>query len=121
MRLRSAAVSGVIRVLAGLYQWLPIKDRCLAHCQSPLGFLTRHWREGAAGGLALGARDGLFCVGCCWLLMTLLFVVGVMNLLWVAAIAAFVMIEKLTRAGAAVGRAAGVALTGWGVYLLVAG
>jgi predicted metal-binding membrane protein len=119
MRLRSAVLSGVLLVCAGIYQLLPLKQACLTHCQSPLGFLSQHWREGTTGGLMLGVHHGAFCVGCCWLLMTLLFVLGVMNLAWVAALAAFVLIEKLTRGGAWFGRAAGVAIAGWGVYLLV--
>jgi predicted metal-binding membrane protein len=118
MSLSSAAMSGVVLLLAGAYQWLPIKNMCLTHCQSPLGFLSRYWREGAGGGFVLGVRHGVFCVGCCWLLMALLFVLGVMNLLWVAALTAFVLLEKLTPHGTALGRVAGVAVAGWGVYLL---
>jgi predicted metal-binding membrane protein len=118
MRLGSAAMSGIILIGAGLYQWLPIKSSCLTHCRSPLGFLTDHWREGTAGALMMGMRHGLFCVGCCWLLMALLFVVGVMNLLWVAALSAFVFIEKLARGGALVGRVAGATAALWGIYLI---
>lgn len=120
MRLGSAVVSGAMLLMAGVYQWLPIKSTCLTHCQSPLGFLSQHWREGAAGGLVMGVRHGVFCVGCCWLLMTLLFIVGVMNLGWVAAIAAFVLIEKLVRVGPWLSRVAGIALAVWGTYLLFA-
>ena len=118
MRSSSAVVSGVVLVLAGIYQWLPFKHTCLTHCRSPLGFLSLYWREGPFGGFALGARHGLFCVGCCWLLMALLFVVGVMNLAWVAALAGFVLIEKLARGGELLGRLAGVGVAAWGVYLL---
>jgi predicted metal-binding membrane protein len=119
MRFRSAALSGAVLILAGVYQWLPIKNVCLGHCQSPLRFLTEHWREGPRGGLMMGIDHGLFCVGCCWLVMTLLFVVGVMNLWWVAALAAFVLLEKLAIRGAVVSRMAGIAAAAWGVYLLV--
>ena len=119
MRLSSAALSGVLFVCAGIYQLSPLKQACLAHCQSPMGLLSQHWREGSTGGLTLGVHHGAFCVGCCWMLMTLLFVLGVMNLAWVAALAAFVLIEKLARGGAWFGRAAGIAIAGWGVYLLV--
>lgn len=119
MRLGSAALAGVMLIVAGLYQWLPLKGACLTHCRSPLGFLSRYWREGPAGGFRMGARHGLFCVGCCWLLMALLFVLGVMNLLWVAGLTGFVLIEKVARGGAAVGRIAGAAAAGWGAYLLV--
>jgi predicted metal-binding membrane protein len=114
----SPIVAGVVLVLAGLYQWLPIKNACLMHCQSPLGFLTRHWQEGARGGLNMGLRHGLFCVGCCWLLMSLLFVVGVMNLLWVAVIAGFVLAERLLRQGTEVGGVGGGLLIIWGIYTL---
>lgn len=118
MRLYSAALSGVILLIAGIYQWLPLKDRCLVHCQSPLAFLTQHWRRGIDGGLAMGIRHGAYCVGCCWLAMTVLFVVGVMNIVWIAVLAAFVLLEKLAPGGALAGRIAGVAAAGWGLYLL---
>lgn len=118
MRLSSSVLSGAILIAAGVYQWLPVKNTCLSHCQSPFGFLSQHWREGTVGGFLLGLRHGLFCVGCCWLLMTLLFVVGVMNLLWVAVLAAFVLIEKLFDRGALLARLAGVAVAAWGISLL---
>jgi predicted metal-binding membrane protein len=118
MRLSSSVLSGVILIVAGVYQWLPVKNTCLSHCQSPLGFLSQYWREGTVGGLLLGLRHGMFCVGCCWLLMTLLFVVGVMNLLWVAVLAAFVFVEKLLGRGALAARVAGVAVAAWGIFLL---
>jgi predicted metal-binding membrane protein len=119
MRLSSSALSGAILIAAGVYQWLPVKNTCLSHCQSPLGFLSQYWREGVLGGLLLGLRHGMFCVGCCWLLMTLLFVVGVMNLLWVAVLAGFVLIEKLLGRGALLARVAGLAVAAWGISLLV--
>jgi len=118
MRLRSSVVSGVLLIVVGVYQWLPIKNTCLTHCQSPIGFLSQYWREGTIGGLALGLRHGMFCVGCCWLLMTLLFVVGVMNLLWVAVLSAFVLIEKLWSRSAVLTRLAGAAIAVWGVSLI---
>ena len=119
MSLRSAAVSGVVLLTAGIYQWLPFKNRCLTHCQSPLSFLTQHWREGTGGALSMGARHGAFCVGCCWMLMVLLFVTGVMNLLWVAALSAFVLVEKVGPRGAAIGRVAGLMAASWGTYLVL--
>ena len=121
MRLRSAALSGVILLLAGVYQWLPFKSQCLIRCQAPLAFLTQHWRTGVWGGLAMGVRHGAYCVGCCWVLMVLLFVLGVMNLVWIAALAVFVLVEKLAPRGALVGRVGGVAAACWGLYLLVRG
>lgn len=118
MRLSSSVLSGVVLILVGVYQWLPVKATCLSHCQSPFGFLSQHWREGTLGGFLLGLRHGAFCVGCCWLLMTLLFVVGVMNLFWVAVLAAFVLIEKLFDRRGLLARVAGVAVAAWGISLL---
>jgi predicted metal-binding membrane protein len=118
MRLSSSAISGALLIVAGVYQWLPLKNACLSHCHSPVGFLSQYWREGRLGGFVLGLRHGIFCVGCCWLLMALLFVVGVMNLFWVAALAAFVLIEKLLGRGTQLPRVAGVAVAAWGVSLL---
>jgi predicted metal-binding membrane protein len=118
MSSKSTVLTGGIFLLAGVYQWLPFKNACLSHCRSPLQFLSQEWREGAAGALRMGLRHGLFCVACCWALMALLFAAGVMNLLWVAAIAAFVLVEKLLPQGLWVGRLTGVLLTAWGVYLL---
>ena len=117
----SAIIGGAILVFAGVYQWLPLKAACLTHCRSPLAFLGAHWREGAGGALEMGLRHGLFCVGCCWALMLLLFAAGVMNLFWVAAITIFVLLEKLTPRGQAVSRAAGVALVAWGGWVLTSG
>ena len=121
MASRSALLGGVILIAAGVYQWLPIKNACLVHCRSPLHFLTHKWREGSGGAIKMGFQHGLFCVGCCWAVMALLFVAGVMNLLWVAAIAAFVLVEKLAPQGLLVGRVAGVACVAWGVYVLSQG
>ena len=83
-----------------------------------MGFLLTEWREGKSGALAMGLRHGHFCLGCCWILMALLFVAGVMNLLWVAVIAAFVLVEKVVPAGEWVSRIAGLLLIGWGVWVL---
>ena len=95
----SPLLAGGLLVAAGLYQWMPFKGACLSQCRSPLGFFSAEWREGARGALRMGMRHGTYCVGCCWLLMALLFVSGVMNVLWVAAIAGFVLVEKLVLAG----------------------
>ncbi len=107
-------------VLAGLYQFTPLKHACLARCQSPLSFLFTQWREGPWGALEMGVRYGGYCVGCCWALMGLLFVVGVMNLLWVALLAIFVLMEKTMR-GPWLGRVTGVALIVCALYLLRSG
>jgi len=114
-------LGGGLLIAAGVYQWLPLKGACLAHCRSPLGFFAAEWREGTRGALAMGMRHGSYCVGCCWLLMALLFVAGVMNLLWVAAIAVFVLLEKLVTRGAWLARAAGLGLMAWGVWVIMAG
>jgi predicted metal-binding membrane protein len=91
----SSVFAGALLVTAGVFQWTPLKRRCLTHCHAPLSFLTAHWREGRTGALVMGVHHGLYCVGCCWAVMLLLFVAGVMNLFWVATIAAFVLLEKL--------------------------
>ncbi len=114
----SPLLAGGVLIAAGLYQWMPLKGACLSHCRSPLGFFSTEWREGARGALLMGIRHGSFCVGCCWLLMALLFVAGVMNLVWVMAIAGFVLVEKLVRGGAGLGKVAGVGLVIWGVWVL---
>lgn len=115
----NAALSGVFLMAAGLYQWLPVKQACLRTCRSPLQFFMMHWREGRAGALHMGLEHGAICVGCCWSLMLLLFVGGVMNLLWVAVVAGFILIEKLLPAGRFTGRFAGVGLTVVGVAALL--
>jgi predicted metal-binding membrane protein len=118
MTINSALLSGIVLVIAGAYQSLPLKGACLTHCRSPLAFLAREWREGAAGALEMGSRHGLYCVGCCWALMLLLFAAGVMNLFWVAAIAVLVLIEKVAPRGAQVGEIVGVGLVLWGAWLV---
>jgi len=103
-------VSTAILAVAGIYQLTPLKEACLGRCQSPIGFFVTHWRDGGAGALRMGLEHGAFCIGCCWMLMALLFVVGVMNLAWVAAITLFVLIEKATPWGRAIANISGVAL-----------
>ena len=112
-------LGGALLIAAGLYQWTPLKDACLAHCQSPMRFIQRHGFRGERGAaVRLGLRHGAYCIGCCWALMILLFVGGVMNLLWIAAIAALVLAEKLV-AARLIQRISGVALIAAGVILLV--
>lgn len=113
----SAGIGGALLILAGLYQWTPLKDACLIRCRSPIGFLADHWREGRTGAIAMGVHHGAYCVGCCWLLMTLLFVLGVMNLVWIALLTAFVLLEKVGPRGPYVSRAAGAGLIVWGGWL----
>jgi predicted metal-binding membrane protein len=114
----SPTLGGVAFILAGIYQFTPIKYACLRQCRSPFAFVLNHWRDGWDGALRMGASHGLYCLGCCWVLMALLFAVGVMNLLWVAAIAAFVFAEKLLPGGVWVGRIGGGAMAAFGVWLL---
>jgi predicted metal-binding membrane protein len=116
---RNGWLSGIVLIIAGLYQLSPFKNICLAHCRTPTSFLSRHWRPHALGAIRLGAMHGAYCVGCCWMLMALLFVGGVMNLTWIAALAILVLIEKALPLGQWAGRGVGVALIGWGVATLV--
>jgi predicted metal-binding membrane protein len=117
---RSAPLSAIVLASAGLYQFSPLKRACLAQCRSPVNFLTAYWRPGVAGSFLLGMRHGIYCVGCCWLLMALLFVGGIMNLIWIAALALIVFVEKILPGGERVGRVLGVVLIVWaGVTLLV--
>jgi predicted metal-binding membrane protein len=117
----SPMVAGGLLIAAGIYQFTPLKQACLRHCRSPLTFVLNHWRDGRAGALCMGMEHGAFCVGCCWVLMALLFVVGVMNLLWVAAIAALVFVEKLLPGGAWMGRIVGGAMVAVGAWLAAGG
>ena len=100
-------------------QWTPLKQACLRHCRSPLAFLLRRWRQGAWGAVANGMRHGFFCLGCCWMLMVLLFVGGLMNLFWIAALALLVLIEKTLSWGGRTSRVTGAALVVWGSVTLV--
>jgi predicted metal-binding membrane protein len=110
----STKLAGVMLIVAGIYQWAPWKQACLVQCRSPTEQLSRFWRQGRFGPLRAGAMHGLFCLGCCWLLMVLLFVGGLMNLLWIAALALLVLIEKLLPVGPRVSRLTGIALIVWG-------
>ena len=118
MHASSAALAGALLVGAGVYQFTPLKQSCLRHCRSPLDFVMSHWRGGARGSFAMGARHGAYCLGCCWMLMLLLFVGGVMNLVWIAGLAAFVLVEKLAPNGHWATRLAGLALVLWGALVL---
>src|ERR1700748_1111504 len=116
----SAALAEIVLIVAGAYQWTPLKQACLRHCRSPLAFLLSRWRKGAWGAVTNGMRHGLFCLGCCWMLMVLLFVGGLMNLLWIAALALLVLIEKPLPWGSHMSRVAGAALVVWGAVKLLA-
>jgi predicted metal-binding membrane protein len=116
----SNVLGGIVLIAAGLYQWTPIKEACLSYCQAPLTFIMRHggFRREATGALGLGFRHGFYCIGCCWALMVLLFVGGVMNLFWIAALAILVLAEKAVPFGRHAARLAGIAFIVGGVGLL---
>ncbi len=118
MAASSPVLGGALLVAAGVYQLTPLKAACLAHCRSPLGFLMTQWREGTRGAFRMGGRHGAYCLGCCWVLMGLLFVTGVMNLVWVAAVTAFVLVEKVAPGGVLIGRVASIGLIGAGLVML---
>ncbi len=113
-------VSGATLVVAGIYQLSPLKNACLAHCRAPAQFLSQHWRPGASGALRMGVAHGGWCLGCCWMLMALLFVGGAMNLAWIGALTLLVLAEKVLPGGRWVGWCAGIALIAWGAALLLA-
>jgi len=115
----SPVFAGFVLLVTAVYQWTPYKDACLNRCRSPVWFLSTYWRAGADGALRMGLAHGAYCLGCCWSLMLLLFVGGVMNLLCVAAITIFVLIEKVTPWGRGIGRAGAVLLGLVGIALLV--
>ena len=116
---RSRVLSAAILALAGLYQFSSLKHACLTKCRSPVRFLTEHWRPGRLGSLTLGLRHGAYCVGCCWMLMSLLFVGGVMNLVWIAALTIAVLIEKFSPAGTTIGKFSGALLLCWAAVTLL--
>jgi predicted metal-binding membrane protein len=115
----SSIFGGLLLVAAGVFQFTPLKRACLVRCRSPLSFLMSDWRDGQWGTFVMGLKHGAYCVGCCWMLMALLFVAGVMNLLWVAAIAVFILVEKVAPRGNLIGRIAGAALIVAGIALIV--
>jgi predicted metal-binding membrane protein len=117
----SDVFGGAVLAGAGLYQWTPLKDACLRQCQAPWSFIQRHGglRPNVLGSVALGARHGAYCIGCCWVLMALLFVGGVMNVVWIAAIAILVLAEKVIPAGRVISRTAGAGLFAGGAWLLI--
>ena len=118
LALGNAIVAGGVLIAAGVYQWTPLKQACLRHCRSPLDFLLFHWRAGALGAVRSGIKHGLFCLGCCWMLMGLLFVGGIMNLAWIAGIALLVLIEKAVPWGGRMSGLTGAVLVGWGAMTL---
>jgi predicted metal-binding membrane protein len=117
----AAILSGGLLIAAGLYQLTPLKAACLTHCRAPASFIAAHWRPGVFGAWRMGLLHGAYCVGCCAVLMLLLFVSGVMNLIWIAGLTLFVAVEKLAPFGAAAAKAMAAALIAGGAALLYAG
>ena len=115
----SAILSAVLLIAAGVYQLTAWKRACLVQCRSPFELITRYWRQGRLGPMLTGMRHGLFCLGCCWISMALLFVGGVMNIVWIAGIALLVGLEKLLPGGARVSQISGILLMIWGMAVLV--
>ncbi len=115
----SAVLAGALFIAAGTYQLTPLKHACLKNCRSPVHFIMTRWRNGSVGALRMGLEHGAYCVGCCWFLMGLLFVLGVMNLLWVAALTILVLVEKAAPHGEWTARISGVAMLAAGLYLLI--
>lgn len=119
MALHSKAAEGALLVVAGIYQLSPVKSACIRQCRSPAQFLTQNWRPGVYGAVRLGISHGAYCLGCCWMLMTLLFVGGIMNVLWIAGLTLLVAAEKLLSRGDLVRRASAIALLLWGTGKLL--
>lgn len=118
MAVTSAFVGGGLLIAAGIYQLSPLKSACLRKCQAPLIFLARNWRKGSFGAFQMGSEHGIYCIGCCWVLMGLLFYGGVMEMRWVVGLAIYIAIEKFTPPGNLLSRFAGVLLIGWGLLTL---
>lgn len=110
-------VSGVLLVVAGLFQFSSLKYACLKHCRSPVGFFMSHWQDGQKGALLMGLRSGTYCVGCCWALMVLMFVAGAMNVFWMAVLALFILVEKLIPWGRRFSQTSGVVMIAWGIWI----
>lgn len=121
MAVASRRVAGALSIGAGLYQLTPLKRGCLQHCQSPVGFLMSHWREGPRGAFEMGLRHGIYCLGCCLALMALLFAVGVMNLMAVALLSVFILAERAGRGGTIISRVGGATMIGAGLFMLFIG
>jgi predicted metal-binding membrane protein len=116
----SATFAGALLLVAGIFQFTPLKRSCLTRCRAPLDFIMTRWREGWRGAFGMGLEHGAFCAGCCWALMALLFVFGVMNVLWIAALTIIVSLEKLLRPAKWFSAVAGIALVGWGIWVIAA-
>ena len=118
MRLGSVPLGGGLLIAAGLWQWSPAKATCVTHCRSPLGFMLNDWREGTGGAFTMGLHYAAWCVGCCWLVMGVLFVVGAMSFAWAAMISLYVLAERMLPLGRAFDHAIGIGLVAWGAWLI---
>ena len=115
----SKILGGVVLMLAGVFQFTPLKNTCLRYCRTPIGFIHQHWKDGKSGALQMGVQNGIYCLGCCWILMLLLFVSGIMNILWIAIISLFVLIEKIASSAKPISLIAGIALIAYGILILL--
>jgi predicted metal-binding membrane protein len=120
MESTSKILGGGLLLGAGLFQFSRLKYACLTHCRTPMGFLATEWRDGLGGAFRMGLKHGCYCLGCCWALMVLLFTFGVTNLLWVASISAFVLLEKITSKNQVVSRVGGLVFIGWAGWIVFA-
>jgi len=115
----SPVLGGALLIAAGVFQWTPLKKSCLGTCCAPKNFLMNGWRDGKWGAFMMGLKHGTFCAGCCWFLMLLLFVAGVMNVWWIAILTTLVLIEKIAPRGLLLGKIAGLGLVAWGLWMLI--
>ena len=114
----SPVFGGVLLIAAGLYQFATLKHACLRHCRTPADFVLNHWREGIGGALRMGVEHGLYCLGCCWAAMALMFVFGMMNLLWLAALTVLALLEKVAPGGHRIAQGAGFLMVVGGTWML---
>ena len=115
----SKVLGGVILIIAGIFQFTPLKNTCLHNCRSPISFIHQHWKDGKTGAVRMGIQNGMYCLGCCWILMLLLFVSGIMNILWIAIISLFVLVEKVLSSVKFISPVAGIALIAYGIIVLL--
>lgn len=115
----SKVAGGIIMIAAGTFQFTPLKNTCLGNCRSPIGFIHQHWKSGKTGAFRMGIKNGMYCLGCCWILMILLFVSGIMNIFWIIIISLFVLIEKVLPSVKVISLIAGIALIAYGIIVLV--
>ena len=119
MIITSKVLGGIILITAGLFQFTPLKNTCLRNCRSPISFIHQYWKDGKAGALRMGIQNGIYCLGCCWILMILLFVSGIMNILWIAIITLFVVIEKILPPAKIISSISGISLIVFGIIILL--